>query len=109
MDFIHDGMAGGKRLRCLTIVDDFTRECLHIEVAPSIPAERVTRVLDYLGWLRDLPDEIVRDRVSRERQRRIDRGLHSARRASEVVRIRSHGNEVGRSAGWTIQAEISHG
>jgi len=61
MDFIHDCMAGGRRLRCLTIVDDFTRECLHIEVAPSIPAERVTRVLDYLGWLRELPEEIVLD------------------------------------------------
>lgn len=61
MDFIHDCMAGGRRFRCLTIVDDYTRECLHIEVAASITGERVTRVLDYLVWSRALPEEIVLD------------------------------------------------
>ena len=39
MDFVHDWLAPGRRIRCLTIVDDFTRECLHIEAAPSIGAE----------------------------------------------------------------------
>ena len=61
MDFVHDCLAGGRRLRCLTILDDFTRECLHIEVAPSISGERVARVLDYLAWFRGLPKEIVVD------------------------------------------------
>ncbi len=27
MDFVHDQLAGGRRLRCLNIVDDYTREC----------------------------------------------------------------------------------
>ena len=61
MDFVHDCLAGGRKMRCLTILDDFTRECLHIEVAPSISGDRVTRVLDYLGWSRGLPEEIVVD------------------------------------------------
>ncbi len=61
MDFVHDSLAGGRRLRCLTIIDDFTRECPHLEVAPSISGERVARVLDYLAWSRGLPDEIVVD------------------------------------------------
>ncbi|MFH1314738.1 MAG: DDE-type integrase/transposase/recombinase [Candidatus Eisenbacteria bacterium] len=61
MDFVHDCLAGGRKLRCLTILDDFTRECLHIEVATSISGERVARVLDYLAWSRGLPEEIVVD------------------------------------------------
>ncbi len=36
MDFLSDGCVDGKRLRCLNIVDDFTRECLAIEVDTSL-------------------------------------------------------------------------
>ena len=36
MDFVSDGLADGRRMRCLTIVDDCTRECLAIEVDTSI-------------------------------------------------------------------------
>ena len=61
MDFVQDGLADGRRLRCLTIIDDFTRECPHLEVALSISGERVARVLDYLAWSRGLPQEIVVD------------------------------------------------
>jgi len=61
MDFVHDGLADGRRLRCLTIIDDYSRECPHLEVATSISGERVARVLDYLAWSRGLPEEIVVD------------------------------------------------
>jgi putative transposase len=61
MDFVHDCMAGGRRFRCLTIVDDYTRECIHIEVSASISGDRVTRVLDFIAWSRGLPEEIVLD------------------------------------------------
>lgn len=32
MDFVADGLAYGRRFRCLNVVDDYTRECLAIEV-----------------------------------------------------------------------------
>jgi putative transposase len=48
MDFVHDYLTDGRRLRTLNIVDAFTRECLAIEVDLSLPAARVTRVLDTL-------------------------------------------------------------
>ncbi|QET02855.1 transposase [Cupriavidus pauculus] len=32
MDFVSDGLAHGRRFRCLNVVDDYTRECLAIEV-----------------------------------------------------------------------------
>ncbi len=40
MDFVSDELANGRRLRCLTIVDDCTRECLAIEVDTSLPGTR---------------------------------------------------------------------
>ena len=46
MDFVHDSTVGGRRIRALTIVDEFTRECPAIEVDTSIPGQRVVRVLD---------------------------------------------------------------
>jgi putative transposase len=61
MDFIHDELATGRRLRCLTVVDDCTREAVAIEVAHSIPGEQVAEVLDRAGLRRGLPGTIVCD------------------------------------------------
>lgn len=61
MDFVHDALAGGRRLRCLNIVDDYTRESLAIEVDHSLPARRVENVLNRLAYTRGLPEAIVID------------------------------------------------
>jgi putative transposase len=63
MDFVADGLIGGRRLRCLTIVDDCTRECLAIEVDTSITGIRVQAVLDRLADTRGLPKSITVDNV----------------------------------------------
>lgn len=61
MDFVSDALADGRRFRCLTIVDDFSRESPHIFVDRSIPGHRVAQILDGLGGARGLPDTIVCD------------------------------------------------
>ena len=61
MDFVADGLIGGRRLRCLTLVDDCTRECLAIEVDTSLPGLRVKAVLDRLADTRGLPQSITVD------------------------------------------------
>jgi putative transposase len=61
MDFVSDGLAGGKRFRCLAIVDDCTRECVAIEVDSSITGTRVQAVLDRLSETRGLPKSITVD------------------------------------------------
>ena len=61
MDFVSDGLADGRRLRCLTIVDDCTRECLAIEVDSSITGTRVKAVLERLAETRGLPNSITVD------------------------------------------------
>jgi len=44
-DFVFDGCANGQSLKCLTVIDEFTRECLAIDVAGSIRSRRVIEVL----------------------------------------------------------------
>jgi len=47
-DFVFDACANGQQLKCLTVVDEFSRECLAIEVAGSIRSGRVIEVLSRL-------------------------------------------------------------
>jgi putative transposase len=47
-DFSFDRCASGQTLKSLSVVDEWTRECLAIEVATSLPAERVIAVLEQL-------------------------------------------------------------
>ncbi len=44
-DFVFDTCANGQTLKCLTIVDEFTRECLAIDVAGGIRSSRVIEIL----------------------------------------------------------------
>lgn len=63
MDFVSDGLAHGRRFRCLNVVDDYTRECLAIEVDTSLPDLRVKQVLERLREMRGLPSSITVDNV----------------------------------------------
>jgi putative transposase len=50
MDFMSDQLGpSGRRFRVLTVVDDFTRECVVLHADFSIPGVTVTRVLDKLN------------------------------------------------------------
>ena len=46
MDFSVDGLASGRMVRILSVVDAYTRECLALEADTSLGTGRVTRVLD---------------------------------------------------------------
>ena len=72
MDFVHDQLASGRRLRCFTVVDDFTRESVVIDVAHSIPGERVAAALDRVGVARGLPKSIVCDNGPEFTSRTLD-------------------------------------
>jgi len=61
MDFVADGLAYGRRFRCLNVVDDYTRECLAIEVDTSLPGLRVAHVLERIAVMRGLPRSITVD------------------------------------------------
>jgi putative transposase len=61
MDFVADTLCDGRKLRCLTIVDDCSRESPAIEVDTSITGRRVVAVLERLAELRGLPLSITVD------------------------------------------------
>lgn len=72
MDFMSDTLSSGRRFRCLTVLDEYTRECLAIHVAHSIPAVRVIEVLERLRTERGLPEIIVTDNGSEFTSRAFD-------------------------------------
>ena len=61
LDFMSDSLSNGRAFRTLNILDDYNREALWIEVATSIPAERVIRVLEVLLLWRGTPHQIRMD------------------------------------------------
>lgn len=54
-DFVFDACANGQKLKCLTVVDEWTRESLAIEVAGSIRSRQVIDVLSRLVSVRGAP------------------------------------------------------
>jgi putative transposase len=54
-DFVFDACANGQQLKCLTVVDEYTRECLAIDVAGSIRSRRVIEVLARLISIHGAP------------------------------------------------------
>jgi len=61
MDFVEDRLAGGRPFRTFNVIDDYSRECLVIDAAASLPAARVVQVLEALTVQRGRPDGIVLD------------------------------------------------
>jgi putative transposase len=85
-DFIHDQTADGRGLKLLPVVDEFTRECLTIEVERSLTAEDVVSTLEYLFEVRGEPEfirsdngpEFVAEAVSSWLARRGSKALYIA-------------------------------
>ena len=61
MDFIVDGLATGRMVRILSVVDAYTRECLALEADTSLGSGRVTRVLERLIADRGRPENVRSD------------------------------------------------
>ena len=61
MDFVADALFDGRKLRMLTVVDLYTRECLAIEVGQSLRGEDVVRVLNEVAQERGLPRAVKSD------------------------------------------------
>jgi putative transposase len=60
-DFVFDACANGQQLKCLTVIDEFTRECLAIDVAGSIRSGRVIEVLSKLVSVSGAPKVLRSD------------------------------------------------
>jgi putative transposase len=60
-DFVADTLVSGRRFRILTLVDDFTRECLGLVADTSLTGLRVVHELDRIAELRGYPCMLVSD------------------------------------------------
>ena len=77
IDFVMDALANGRRIKCLTVVDDFTRECLDIAVDFGSGGASVAAVLDRIGQFRGLPKAIRTDQGPEFTSWALDRWAYS--------------------------------
>lgn len=61
MDFMSDVLEDGRKVRILTIIDDYNREALAIEVGLSTQSQRVIRILERLIFEKGKPASIRTD------------------------------------------------
>jgi len=64
MDFVHDRLEDGRGMRVLGVVDNFNRECLLLEAARLVHAQRVATSLERIGGRRAYPKSIRVDNGS---------------------------------------------
>lgn len=60
-DFMSDALANGRRFRTFNVVDDCTRQAIHIEIDTSISSERLVRVFEAIGRQHGLPQVLRTD------------------------------------------------
>lgn len=77
MDFVHDQFFDGRKFRCLTIVDNFSRFCHGIEVARTFKSMQVIEVLEALKvYKKTVPKRIQVDNGSEFISKDFDRWAH---------------------------------
>ena len=85
-DFVFDTCANGQTLKCLTVIDEWTRECLAIDVAGGIRSGRVIEVLTQLVSVHGAPRYLRSDNgpefVAARDPALAARGAASRRRSS---------------------------
>jgi putative transposase len=60
MDFVHDQLFDGRKFRCLTVVDIFSRYCLAIEVRKSFTSMNVVEVMERLKQKYNVTPNMIR-------------------------------------------------
>lgn len=73
MDFVADALFDGRRLRALTVVDNYTRESLAIDVGQSLKGEDVVNTLNRIAAYRGVPAIIKVDNGSEFISKTMDR------------------------------------
>ena len=111
MDFVADALFDGRRLRTLTIVDNYTRECLAIEVDGSLRGEHVVAALTRLAQHRPLPRYIKADNVlnaSRMCNARQSGAARTARCSARAVKERMTTNQWSSAASGRLADHSGH-
>jgi putative transposase len=86
MDFVSDSLFNGSRFRVLTVVDNYSRECLALEVGQSVRGEQVTAVLNRLKHLRGVPRSIRVDNGTEFVSKAVDQWAYANKVALDFSR-----------------------
>lgn len=74
MDFVADNLFNRRRIRALTVMDNFSRECLAIEVGKGLCGDDVVAVMENLKQLhRRIPQRLQTDNGSEFISKALDR------------------------------------
>jgi putative transposase len=73
MDFMTDELYNGQRIRLLTLVDNYTRESLAVEVDQHLGGQRVAEILTLAVLERGKPEKIRMDNGPEFTSKRLDR------------------------------------
>jgi putative transposase len=84
MDFVMDRLEDGRRLKCLTVVDDFTKEAVEIALDHGMGSHYVVRLLEQVVQFRGKPAAIRTDQGPEFTATALDQ---SAYRNSVVLKL----------------------
>ena len=77
MDFVADQLYSGQRIRALTIIDNYSRQCLAIEVAHSFRGEQVVGAMEFLRlFVGKKAERIMLDNGSEFISKALDKWAH---------------------------------
>lgn len=76
MDFVHDELVRGQKFRMLTIVDNFSRESVAIDLGFGLRAPDVIKTLSRLKFTRGLPEIITVDNGAEFSGNELDKWAH---------------------------------
>lgn len=77
LDFVMDALSNGRRLTCLTIVDDFTKEAVDIVVDHGISGLYVARALDHAARFRGYHKALRTDQGPEFTSRALDQWAYA--------------------------------
>ena len=75
-DFVADRLSNGKKVRMLTVIDEFSRKCLAIRVAHNLKSDDVLIILSELFLQEGIPDYIRSDNGSEFTAKTLKDWLH---------------------------------
>lgn len=81
-----DALSSGRRIKCLTIVDDYAKECLDIPVSTEIYGDEVVRTLEAIATFRGYPDAIRTDQGPEFTGKALDQWAYAHGVAIKLIR-----------------------
>lgn len=85
MGFVSDALFDGRRLRLLTVIDLYTRECLGICVGQNLRSTEVAEMLNTIALRRPLPQLLKTDNRSEFAGKMLDKWVYE--RGSRITKI----------------------